>query len=621
LPLKLVSDPLELYCPKYGRFLGMLTGAIPPLGSTMSRSRRRGFAVAFSLACMILALPRLAWAEDDEAQLAARLEHKLAYLAADYAMAASSTAPGDEGESDEHAELADELARMVGRLALPRDLARQVVDVSMLVRRNASASEVGAAAFEARWILIASFRLPVAPSAAPDAARGRALFEQYCATCHGLTGRADTERAAALKPRPANYVDPSIGEPLSPYRITTTVRFGVDGTAMVPFGFLGEAERWDVAFYAMGLRHVASSVDEGRLHDVSELAILSDAELRADLRAGGVGEASVEPVLTGLRRRAPYEHWTRSDSLAVVRGELEEARGSVYRGERDVALAAALRAESSGLLPAEPAIRSVDPSLDRGVRNAFETVIGRIEGDAPAKDVHLAIVALLQSTLRAQRALWHAYGGRSPVSTAAQSAVLSLLGGAGALLLVVALLAILARGGLARENESVFESVHGGWALALPLGIVTSLLFSGARDIPSAARDATEGGLSLFVGCGLLYLGASLFSHRARTRESRPLHGLPGTNVALFAVTFAAIYRAAFMGCSLLRSLVACGVAARPAIAGASVGVIALGLLAAAYTGATRLVSPRAATGVSVGLLCAVDVLFLGQAVVVLHPW
>jgi hypothetical protein len=69
---------------------------------------------------------------------------------------------------------------------------------------------------------------------------------------------------------------------------------------------LSEADRWDVAFYVMGLRHLARPVEEGPLFPIAELAIRSDAELRADLRASGVGEALVEPTLSGLRRRAPY---------------------------------------------------------------------------------------------------------------------------------------------------------------------------------------------------------------------------------------------------------------------------------------------------------------------------
>lgn len=39
----------------------------------------------------------------------------------------------------------------------------------------------------------------------PDRARGKAVYERHCQTCHGLTGRGDGPRAASLKIPPANF--------------------------------------------------------------------------------------------------------------------------------------------------------------------------------------------------------------------------------------------------------------------------------------------------------------------------------------------------------------------------------------------------------------------------------
>jgi high-affinity iron transporter len=555
--------------------------------------------IAFSLACVVLTLGKTAWAEDEREQLAARLEHKLAYLSADYAMAATSTAAGDEGESDEHARLAAEFESKVGELALPPELSTSVTRVSSLVRRNAAASEVAAAVEEARAVLIANVRLPVAPTAQPDAAHGRALFEQYCASCHGMTGRGDTEKAASLKPRPANFLDPSIGEPLSPYRITTTVRFGVDGTAMVPFGFLSEADRWDVAFYAMGLRHVAPVAEEGPLYDVAELAILSDEQLRAGMRAGGVGEASVEPVLTELRRRAPYGSWRRDDALTIARGELTRAREDLYRGKRDLALAAVRRAERNGLLPAEAALRSLDPELARTARSGWKAVVARIQGGASARDAGLAITSLLEMILRAQRALWHAYLGHNPVSSAVYSGLLLVFNLAGAVLVIVILLALLARAGLAHERKRV----HKAWGVALCLGLATSLLWGRGHGVPSAALDGARCGLSLLVAAGMIAVG--------RTQLVQP-------SAAVFVVPFAATYSDTFTATSLFRSIAACGMAIRPMLAGLTLGGAVLLLSARAYAPLAGRISARASRGISLSLWWALAVLFFGQATVAL---
>ena len=56
---------------------------------------------------------------------------------------------------------------------------------------------------------------PAAPPAAGaasgslrgDPANGKALYAQYCASCHGATGRGDGPVAATLNPRPANHAD------------------------------------------------------------------------------------------------------------------------------------------------------------------------------------------------------------------------------------------------------------------------------------------------------------------------------------------------------------------------------------------------------------------------------
>ena len=40
-----------------------------------------------------------------------------------------------------------------------------------------------------------------------DAKAGKKVFETNCATCHGLTGKGDGAVAAALNPKPRNFVE------------------------------------------------------------------------------------------------------------------------------------------------------------------------------------------------------------------------------------------------------------------------------------------------------------------------------------------------------------------------------------------------------------------------------
>lgn len=40
---------------------------------------------------------------------------------------------------------------------------------------------------------------------AGDAKNGKKVFEQNCASCHGIAGKGDGAAAAALNPKPANF--------------------------------------------------------------------------------------------------------------------------------------------------------------------------------------------------------------------------------------------------------------------------------------------------------------------------------------------------------------------------------------------------------------------------------
>ncbi|WP_370866424.1 c-type cytochrome [Brevundimonas aurantiaca] len=51
--------------------------------------------------------------------------------------------------------------------------------------------------------LLAAYPSPLAPAFPPDLARGQALYQEQCAVCHGVTGRADGEAPRAWIPRPS----------------------------------------------------------------------------------------------------------------------------------------------------------------------------------------------------------------------------------------------------------------------------------------------------------------------------------------------------------------------------------------------------------------------------------
>ena len=104
-------------------------------------------------------------------------------------------------------------------------------------------------------------RLPLtayrSPLTAQDTVKGKAVYEKWCAGCHGDTGGGDGAAAPAMLPRPRNFTG-------AVYKIRTTasgqlptdadlmraIDEGLPGSAMPAWkGRLSDAERRDVIAY------------------------------------------------------------------------------------------------------------------------------------------------------------------------------------------------------------------------------------------------------------------------------------------------------------------------------------------------------------------------------------
>ncbi len=79
---------------------------------------------------------------------------------------------------------------------------------------------------------------------------GRRMYERECAFCHGLDGRAETEAAKVLHPRPRSFADPVEMARLDDGQMYAAIKLGRPGTAMGGRGeLLSPAEIIDVMRY------------------------------------------------------------------------------------------------------------------------------------------------------------------------------------------------------------------------------------------------------------------------------------------------------------------------------------------------------------------------------------
>lgn len=73
---------------------------------------------------------------------------------------------------------------------------------------------------------------PAASVLPMDVEQGRALYQRYCAHCHGPEGRGDGEQATSLSPRPGNLVSAQISAK-SDQELLKIIAKGRPRTAMV----------------------------------------------------------------------------------------------------------------------------------------------------------------------------------------------------------------------------------------------------------------------------------------------------------------------------------------------------------------------------------------------------
>jgi mono/diheme cytochrome c family protein len=97
-------------------------------------------------------------------------------------------------------------------------------------------------------------------SAAPDAARGKLQFENYCVSCHGRRGDGDGPVAATLDPKPARLGDrASMSAKTDDYLFQVIKGGGASvgrSALMAPWGgTLSDAQIRDVIAYVRSLAH------------------------------------------------------------------------------------------------------------------------------------------------------------------------------------------------------------------------------------------------------------------------------------------------------------------------------------------------------------------------------
>lgn len=91
-----------------------------------------------------------------------------------------------------------------------------------------------------------------------DAAKGAAVYKQYCAMCHGDLGKGDGIAAAALNPKPRNLADKELMGKVSDWEVYLVIKEGGAAAGLSPMmtswkAVLSDEQIHDVATYVRSL--------------------------------------------------------------------------------------------------------------------------------------------------------------------------------------------------------------------------------------------------------------------------------------------------------------------------------------------------------------------------------
>lgn len=522
---------------------------MPPVLRRLIRALLQLLAIApFAI---LAAAPAQAASQREQVQTSWRL---LDYIAVDYREAVRG---GKVVNSAEYQEMSEFSASVDQRLqSLPANPKRgQLLAGSealrSAIRAKAEPSDVSARARKLAADLLAAYPVPLAPATIPDPARGRALYAENCASCHGGKGEGPSGAMAQLDPPPIAFADQDRARERSVFGLYQVISQGLEGTAMQSFAAMPEEDRWALAFHAGSLAY--GDVQEGEriwredrsirqlVPDMASLVAITPADLEAR-----IGPAKARAVIAYLRANPGALVAAKPASLQLVRDRLKESLDAYVAGDRKRAEDLALSAYLDGFEPVEAVLATRDGGLMKQVEQAmsnFRVAIARNEPEASLGSKLAEVDRLLDD---AEAAL--APEAETDVSTFLGAFTILLREGLEALLVVIAMIAFLRKA----DRAEALPYVHGGWVAALLAGAATWAVATYAIGISGASRELTEGFGSLLAAVILLSVGIWMHGKsqaeewRRYIREKMQGALSKGSAWFLFGLAFIVVYREVF---------------------------------------------------------------------------
>ncbi len=477
------------------------------------------------------------------------------------------------------------------------------------------------------------------PTSAPSAARGRQLFLENCARCHGPDGDGTGPDAATLNPKPANLADAKFIRGETPYDFFHVITLGKSKTAMPSWGdSLSLDQRWDLLSHIWTLSHGTAGIAEGQgiylsqcanchgatgngqgaytavltkpapdLSKPQTLAKQADAQL-FDIATHGLAGT---PMPSFARTLSDDERWKAVGFLRLLSmggpggpndstnndagtpPNKPETKGS----DTETALAASLRLvdqtvaayqhgdnaaagfASDGYFefePIEPKLGAVDATLKTNVEEHFLKLRQGVK--AAGNDAAVtAAAAAIKDDFQAVRVALQPQASASGLFL--QSAGIILREGFEMVLVISALMSwVIKTGGTALRR-----GIHAGVVGGIVMSIVTAFAMVEIRAAYPGSGPLLEGATMLLAAVVLFWVSYWLISKAEADRWHQYIRGKvtsavgQGSSLALAGAAFLAVYREGFETVLFYQALYASAPAAGVTITiGLGAGTVAL---------------------------------------------
>jgi high-affinity iron transporter len=417
------------------------------------------------------------------------------------------------------------------------------------------------------------------------------------------------------------------------FALQQVIEHGLEGTSMVSYAQLPEAEQWALAFHVGQIAFPDDAVARG------EALWTQSADLRAqvpDLAAlvsalpggfAGLEQADADALTAYLRRHpeavvaSAAEAAGSGETLALARTRLDEGMAAYAAGDARAARDKFLYSYLDGFEPVEPMLATRDRKLLVEVEEAMIALRAAAGKGAGVDEVQARVATVHGLFGRAEAALDNSGDDEAGATTAFVGALTILLReGLEALLLVIAMVAFLRKA----ERTDAMPYVHAGWIGALLAGGVTWLAATRLIEISGASRELTEGFAALIAAVVLVSVGiwmhgksqADAWQRYIRDTMSKALSR--GSAWFLFGLSFLIVYREAFETVLFYAALWSQG--HHPAVlAGAATAVVALFAIGWAMLGFSRRLPFGKFFAISAILIAILAVVLAGKGVAALQ--